>query len=584
MLVWYMVAASFFMLLRGLVATVISLINTVFWMAVVFSTAGPMMLSGLYEARLDRRVVSGMLKAIKNGQDGGRERFYRRVGGLYVILVGNLEFGREMNIPGDGVGNEGERGEERKDSGKCVESEIVEFGTGDRGDVVERSVWDDINTLVKPRDLIEAEDADADARSRGRTLSKDFVEHLTKLQINYRKTTETRLKAMLDCQASFGAVIGAAVVFFVGSFLFSVVQNLTTIGDNDTSHALAFGMWWMIVPHVAIVSGCLLAGNNPNTLEVIICSVREPWNRQESTGKGWWRSWWQRYYSSVYVPVRMVERGMNKRLWVRRLVREYPLPKPGATPTQGVAEEEDELDIELDLWDWVIMSVIVVFLMGAPFVLAYLTSFFTPAMGLSCRAFTILLYFLFQVCYMAIWGWDFYTMTLTMLWRTTSEKLAQSTNRDIERNRRKSSTSSTSPSSKVPQPSPLIHKLLLGFVIFGSTFTSVFGTCFQLIGLYRNCLCYMPMKYWRSGDFSFGVSSNTADDILWAKRVWLPTGITSIALMVMTCYIGWWYQRHWRVQFREVVRLLLNPSMVEGCVVGNDGKEGGDGIPREQVL
>lgn len=42
------------------------------------------------------------------------------------------------------------------------------------------------------------------------------------------------------------------------------------LGNNDTSLALAFGMWYMIIPHISIVSGLLLAGNNPNTLEGVV--------------------------------------------------------------------------------------------------------------------------------------------------------------------------------------------------------------------------------------------------------------------------------------------------------------------------
>ncbi len=82
---------------------------------------------------------------------------------------------------------------------------------------------------------------------------------------------------MLWCQASFGAAIGAPVVFFLGSFFVSVFGNLSTVGDNDTSHALAFGMWWIAMLAVAIVAGCLLAGNIPNKLEVIVYGL-SPWD------------------------------------------------------------------------------------------------------------------------------------------------------------------------------------------------------------------------------------------------------------------------------------------------------------------
>jgi hypothetical protein len=75
---------------------------------------------------------------------------------------------------------------------------------------------------------------------------------------------------MLACQYSFGATVGAPVVFFLGSFVFTLVSTLSNLGDEDTSLALAFGMWYMIIPHISIVSGLLLAGNNPNTLEGVV--------------------------------------------------------------------------------------------------------------------------------------------------------------------------------------------------------------------------------------------------------------------------------------------------------------------------
>lgn len=86
--------------------------------------------------------------------------------------------------------------------------------------------------------------------------------------------TRTRLNAMLDCQAGFGGTIGAPIVFFLGSFLVSIFGNLSQLGDNTNAHALAFGEWWITILHVAIVSGCLLAGNNPNTLQAIMCNIQ----------------------------------------------------------------------------------------------------------------------------------------------------------------------------------------------------------------------------------------------------------------------------------------------------------------------
>ena len=61
----------------------------------------------------------------------------------------------------------------------------------------------------------------------------------------------------------------ASVIFCTGAFIYTIVDLSTQYGDIDTSNALAFGIWWMAIPHVAIIGACLLAGNNPNALEDI---------------------------------------------------------------------------------------------------------------------------------------------------------------------------------------------------------------------------------------------------------------------------------------------------------------------------
>jgi hypothetical protein len=115
-------------------------------------------------------------------------------------------------------------------------------------------VWKDVYHLVKPPrhrwanigGSDEKEDSTTDNRIESastREMNTEVDKQMT-LNSDYRKITDTRLKGMLNCQASFGATVGAPIVFFVGSFLFGVISNLSILGDNYTSHALAFGMWW----------------------------------------------------------------------------------------------------------------------------------------------------------------------------------------------------------------------------------------------------------------------------------------------------------------------------------------------------
>jgi hypothetical protein len=84
------------------------------------------------------------------------------------------------------------------------------------------------------------------------------------------RNIQKRISSMLACQYSFGSTIGAPVIFYIGSFIYALLEIRAQLGDKDTAAALAFGLWWMTIPHIAIVNGCLLAGNNPNTLEAIV--------------------------------------------------------------------------------------------------------------------------------------------------------------------------------------------------------------------------------------------------------------------------------------------------------------------------
>ncbi|KAG9234213.1 hypothetical protein BJ875DRAFT_484421 [Amylocarpus encephaloides] len=453
--------------------------------------------------------------------------FHKRVHELYALLVGNLTL--PTTVEGGKYGN----------------------------------VWTDVKLLV-----------DGPKLKQKNEIKK------------YKEVTRERLKALLDCQASFGVVIGAPIVFFVGSFLYSIFENLNNVGDNDTSHALAFGSWWMIIPHVAIVSGCLLAGNNPDTLQVIMCSVDKPHEisttvKQNKTQK-LFGSWWRPFYHSIYTPIPMVERGRNKCRWIEEVAKLY-LP---LSTVENTTDETREIpqnsrrkagipgnkttprNHQLNSWHWLEIGLIEIVLLGLPFVLAFLTSFYTPPVGLSCRTFTFLLYFLLQVCFIAIWIWEFYDSSLLTPWRPfddDKDDVEKANTRSNASSSPKEGTSDTVTSSKAATPPTTgnrkalewVHGILLTIVLAGSFFITIFGTFFQVVGLYRNCKCRMPLRYWSSKNFSYAISNNTQDAINFARKTWLPTGVTSIVLLIVTCYIGWWYQRHWRMAFDDTADKLL---------------------------
>jgi hypothetical protein len=478
---------------------------------------------------------------------------HRRIHLLYAVIVGNLVQESE-DVPEDGEQNP-----------KSMLDDALKQRNARHDIRKQRSAWDDVNNLIKDED---------------------------------KDKTKTRLTTMLGCQASFGAAIGAPVVFFLGAFLFSVFSNLQVVGDNDTSHALAFGMWWMTIPHVAVVGGCLLAGNNPNTLEAIACGAIEGWSQisprdqdRDEEQVHWIKSlfrWvvtlYKPFYTSVYRPVWMWERGRNKREWIRHVLEEHwnvvnadgtrtqkptwnwntyirstvskfkrmprlssAKPTDEEAPTAKQKEGVDKFDI--DFFDWIELLSIDIILLLIPFVLAFLTSYYTPAIGLSCRTFTFLLYFCFQILLSIVWAWDFPHPQPSPL-ITRAEWVPIIHNR------------------------PTIYCLIRGFCFLGSLFTAVIGTLMQILGVYRNCLCTIPMSAWGSRDFMLPISTNTGDDIRYARHYWVNTAIASIVLLIVVCYVGWWYQRHWRYRFTNILDILLDDSQrrVESTIPSHAGK------------
>jgi hypothetical protein len=126
-------------------------------------------------------------------------------------------------------------------------------------------------------------------------------------------TSSAKVKGGFD---SFGSTVGASILFFVGGFIYTVIDSDSSLGDNDTAHAFALGMCklclhsislypnrrrgfptrqtsiplsrikvmkgfhyvriidespgWMVIPYLAIVACAMLAANSPSTLEGLV--------------------------------------------------------------------------------------------------------------------------------------------------------------------------------------------------------------------------------------------------------------------------------------------------------------------------
>jgi hypothetical protein len=46
-----------------------------------------------------------------------------------------------------------------------------------------------------------------------------------------------------DRSFSYGTTVGIPIAFFCGGFVYNLYDIQNSLGNNDTAHALAFGMW-----------------------------------------------------------------------------------------------------------------------------------------------------------------------------------------------------------------------------------------------------------------------------------------------------------------------------------------------------
>lgn len=64
--------------------------------------------------------------------------------------------------------------------------------------------------------------------------------------------------------------------------MYNIIDFQNDPSDQDNSISLGFGIEWMIIVHVAIVSGTLLAANNPSTSSGIVGSEHTAMGRSRS--------------------------------------------------------------------------------------------------------------------------------------------------------------------------------------------------------------------------------------------------------------------------------------------------------------
>ncbi|KAI9700147.1 MAG: hypothetical protein M1820_006929 [Bogoriella megaspora] len=504
------------------VASFIVTIDTLLWLAAILALSGPILISGIYEAVLDLRLLNYLQQRTNNNELTVQERAKL----LFIVLLGNLDVNPAWQHM------------------EKILSTIPKDRLTDRFSLA----------LTNSTFSAEVPSLSRKSTKKSQTISEGFslrspskVMH-QKQQVSYQIPEQKRidiikatLKSLLGSQQSFGTTVGAPVIFFTGGFVYTMIDIEANYGAAYIAHRLAFGMFWMIIPHVAVTSSPLLAGNNPSTWQGATghfpsfdpesgqnqYSAHTPHGDNANTSPKLLQSirhaLYKPIYPLTYQPAWIWSRGSNKERWLSQ----------AAEANVRLRSLKDDVLIPSSMKFLVAVTIPVLSLLLVPTVLGGLISYETPVVGISCRAGTIMLYTCSQ-------------LLLVLLWISKMRTFGRDL--DVEAIHKKST------------PTWMRCSKLLWFFLFASAttmsiFTSIGGTMFTFMNLYVNCLCFIPISQWKtrySPDTMTYLSSNSSEDIRNAKLFWFPCGMSATAFLITVTYLGWWYQRRLRVQFTDL--------------------------------
>ena len=186
------------------VAAFIVTVDTVVWLAVVFSIAGPMLVSGIYEALLDNRILNYLETKIQTNALTIQERAHL----LFVVLLGNLDFtpawehSRHLvaDLPNDNI-------RLSLSQARPGEPVITPAPESSHGHSPSRSTLSPSIPLVP------------------------IILPLAPRNESLIVSVKIKLISMLDSQYSFGSSVGAPVAFYIGSFIYAIFEINDTWGS-----------------------------------------------------------------------------------------------------------------------------------------------------------------------------------------------------------------------------------------------------------------------------------------------------------------------------------------------------------------
>ncbi|KAK0752738.1 hypothetical protein B0T18DRAFT_450924 [Schizothecium vesticola] len=402
-------------------------LDTVIWVVLIMSMAGPMMVAGLHEATLDCKILRALIaRDSKLFQGAGDEQLTTAVELLVTVVSGNLRLGDHDNPD--------------------PSSAIIEALTGKKVRI-EGTVATPANGTPKPR-----------APPPPLRFSPSHIVHIP-----------SRLTRLVTSQLPFGAIVGAPVVFYLGAFIYTVLDLLDNPSDQDRAISIAYGR---VFPPV---------------------------------------------YAGAFGTVSMWRRGVNKRAWLER--------------TRAWREVDGfRLQVAMGAWDWALVGVFTFVLISLPAAAGAFVSWRTPPVGFSCRSLSFVLYM----------GWEIVLTPVYFVWLEAREERG------------------------VVAWCWEVWLFLAFLVVFTmAVFTSIVLTLMQIIGVYRNCFCYVTTDYWfRLNEATVDVATDTLGQRN-SSGGWIAVGNTATVFMAVCALLAWWFQRYIRGLYDLAIKRTVAGLVVQ---------------------
>ncbi|PSS02151.1 hypothetical protein BD289DRAFT_271422 [Coniella lustricola] len=519
----------------------ILVLDTFLWMSMCFAMAGPMILSAAYEYRLDWNNLAMLAARCDDIPNVSRARL------LLCTVAGN------MRLHDDVEGQEEESVELLESQSESTRSE---------------STWSVVMSIA---DEVERLDKQI-KQDRSLNPENDLAQNPSQFAADDRIGPRLKLQTLLDAQPGFGGYIGAPVVFFVGGFGYNIADSYNSRGNEVVAITLAFGMWWMYIPHTAVLSNTLLASNDPSTLQGLVgkrsmIDTPSSLNNFQRTRPNQKRPYFKRTvdwlvrtvtkdaYVSTYKPVALWRRGPNKQRWMLQAIR--VIRESDECPQNIIEDMERSLNFQAK--DWIFAISLTTFLLSIPYTLAFTTSFLTPKKGLSCRSLTHTVFMATQVMQIIIWSFE------------THRKISNKSNLTRGNPPQRSQNSGMCWSQVVTRTSDhavrflvQLLKVLPSLIKWLSRLVAVFaaigGTLMQIMGVYQNCYCNVDAWSWTDRNNSQSRVTPIGDGIsrseIQASQNWITMGALASGILSTVTAVGWWHRKKlWRRFTEETEKL-----------------------------